>query len=124
MRTFDVEAVIDAPADEAWSLLTDTERWTEWGPSVRAVVSSTRAVTTGTHGRVRTAFGIWLPFRVDHFVAGRSWSWRIAGLPATGHRVEPLGLHRCRVVFEVPLIAAAYAVVCRRALGRIERLLS
>jgi hypothetical protein len=43
-------------------------------------------------------------------------------LPATGHRVEPLGSERCRVTFEIPPLAAPYVVVCRRALGTLERL--
>lgn len=124
MGTFDVGAVVHASPAEAWSLLVDTTRWSEWGPSIAAVESATRFVGPGSRGRVRTRFGVWLPFEVDDYVEGRRWSWRVAGLPATGHRVEPLEPGTCRVVFEVPVLAAPYAVVCRLALRRIERALS
>jgi hypothetical protein len=41
-------------------------------------------------------------------------------VPATGHRVESVGVDdQCRVAFEVPLLAAGYVPVCRRALDRI-----
>jgi hypothetical protein len=58
---------------------------------------------------------------VTHFDPGHRWVWRVAGIPATGHRVEPVAAG-CRVVFEVPLPALGYAAVCRIALGRIARL--
>jgi hypothetical protein len=47
----------------------------------------------------------------------------VAGIPATGHRVEPLGPERCRVVFEVPLLAAPYLAVCRVAALKIRTIL-
>jgi hypothetical protein len=47
----------------------------------------------------------------------------VAGIPATGHRVEALGPGRCRVVFEVPLLAAPYLAVCRLAAHRIRTIL-
>ncbi|MFB6173775.1 MAG: SRPBCC family protein [Halobacteriales archaeon] len=111
---------IGASAEAAWELLVDTERWTEWGPTVRAVEADERRIEAGTTGRVRTAGGVWVPFEVTG-LEGRRWSWRVAGVPATGHRVEDLG-DACRVAFEIPLPAAWYAPVCERALRRIERL--
>jgi hypothetical protein len=104
----------------AWDLLCDTERWPEWGPSVRAVDCDGRYVETGTTGRVRIPGGVWLPFEVTSCV-DRRWTWRVARIPATGHTVDerPGG---CRVGFELPLYAAGYAPVCRRALGRIAEL--
>lgn len=118
-RTVDVARVIDASAADAWSLLVDTERWVEWGPSITRVESASRWLRAGSRGRVRTVLGLWLPFEVTRFEEGRAWSWRVRGLVATGHRVEPLGPCRCRVVFEVPRLAWPYALVCRRALRLI-----
>jgi hypothetical protein len=64
-----------------------------------------------------------VPFEVTSFDAeARRWTWRVARIPATGHRVEELGAARSRVGFEIPLLAAGYAAVCRSALSRIARL--
>jgi hypothetical protein len=123
-RALEVARLMNASASEAWRLLVDTRRWPEWGPSIRAVECPTRFIGPGSRGRVRTAIGLWFWFEVVEFEEGRRWSWRVGGVPATGHRVEPLGARRCRVVFEVPAPAWPYAVVCRRALRRIERALA
>jgi hypothetical protein len=118
----DVAADIAAPARVVWSILTDTTQWPTWGPSVRAVDAPSRFVHAGMRGRVRTAVGLWLPFSISELEDGRRWAWRVAGLPATGHRVEPLSGNACRAVFEIPRWAAPYALVCRVALGRIARI--
>lgn len=114
---------IPAPAEAAWRLLTDTSQWPQWGPSLSRVESAERYIGPGSTGRVQTIIGVWLPFRVTEFVAGQRWSWEVAGIPATGHRVESLGPDRCRVVFEVPLPAAPYLAVCRLAAQRIRKIL-
>jgi hypothetical protein len=118
----DVAAEIQAPAPVVWKLLADTSRWPEWGPSVRAVEAPDRLVAPGMRGRVRTAVGLWVPFEITSVDAGRAWDWRVAGVAATGHRVEPLGPRRCRAIFVVPLWAAAYGLVCRLALRRLARI--
>jgi hypothetical protein len=123
-RRFDIARIVDAPAAEAWSLLVDTQRWPQWGPSIRKVECETRRLRAHSRGRVRTWWGLWLPFEVAGFEDGHAWSWKVAGIPATGHRVEPLGPRRSRVVFELPAIFLPYAVICRRALARIARLLA
>jgi hypothetical protein len=117
--------VVDAPADEAWDLLTDTTRWAEWGPSVAAVDCPTRFIEAGTRGRIRVAgVGLWVPFEVDSYaIEEKRWTWRVARVPATGHRVDSLG-RQCRVTFEVPVLAAGYVPVCRRALDRIASLVA
>ncbi len=118
-----VAADLRASPRAAWNLLVDTERWPEWGPSVRAVECDDRRVHAGSRGRVRVPGGFWVPFRVTGFEDGRRWSWDVARLPATGHRVTPAA-GGCRVVFEVPPLAAGYVPVCRRALANVARLLA
>lgn len=122
-RRLELSREIDAPAATVWSLFTDTDYWVDWGPTISAVelddAHSTRIVQ-GTTGRVRVV-GVWFPFSIttcDDF----RWTWSVARLPATGHRVESLGPNRCRAVFELSPLAAGYAPVCRTALRRLDRL--
>jgi hypothetical protein len=119
-----IEASLDipVPAAVAWRLLTDTEAWPRWGPSVRAVDAPTRHIGPDTRGRVQTALGPWLPFEITHWQPGVRWDWRVAGVPATGHVVTPLGPSRCRVAFAVPPWAPFYVPVCRAALRRLRDL--
>ena len=121
----DVAREVPAAPAAAWRLLTDLDAWPRWGPTVTAaeLTGGGRRLTGGTRGRVRTPVGLWLPFAVTAFEPGYRWVWRVAGVPATGHRVEPHA-GGCRVVFEVPVLAAAYAPVCHRALDRIAALLA
>ncbi len=119
-RRAEVARIVDAPAAVVWDVLVDTARWPEWGPSVGDVESPDRYIRRGTAGRVRVA-GVWVPFRVTACDEYR-WTWEVGGISATGHRVEPLGERRCRLAFEIPLVAAPYAVVCARAARTISRL--
>lgn len=124
-----VDRFVPAAPEVVWDLLVDTSRWPEWGPSVTAVEldyahathATTARITAGSTGRVRTAVGVWVPFRITEFDDGRRWSWNVAGIPATSHTVEPAP-GGCRVGFGVPLLVAPYALVCQVALARIERL--
>lgn len=110
---------VRADREAAWELLTDTRRWPEWSPTVGAVEADERRIRAGTTGRVRVA-GLRLPFEITS-CEGYRWTWDVARVPATGHRVDAAdgGGERCRVVFELPVLAAGYAPVCDRALDRI-----
>ncbi|WP_299263500.1 SRPBCC family protein [Halorientalis sp.] len=118
-RRLCVARELDAPAAVLWDFLTDTERWPEWGPSVRAVDCESRQIATGTTGRVETVGGLQVPFEITS-CRNRRWTWRVGKIPATGHRVE--GERPCRVVFEIPLLASGYAPMCARALKDLARL--
>jgi len=120
----EISREVEASPDRAWDLLTDTYSWMDWGPSILAVRSSDRFIKKGSSGRVKTAFGFWLPFEVTDLDAGSSWFWRINGLKATGHRLERLDERRCRLILLVPLWAAPYLFVCKIALDRIVKLLN
>jgi hypothetical protein len=115
---------VKASPEAIWDVLTDTTRWVLWGPSITAAECSERYIRKGSTGRVRTSLGFWLPFLVTHFDHGRFWSWRVGGIPATGHRVEALSPDKSCVLFEVPIFAAPYIIVCRIAAKRIADLLN
>jgi len=126
-RRLCVSREIPVSRDRAWDVLTDTDQWPSWGPSVRGVEASDRYIERGTTGRVKTPVGIRVPFEITD-CADRRWTWRVAKIPATGHRVDEVeddreGGEACRVVFEVPLLAGGYVPVCQRALERIEAIL-
>ena len=120
----EISRVIAASPDRVWELLTDTYTWQEWGPSIVDVRSSDRYLRKGSRGRVRTALRFWVPFQVTKLDAGKHWAWHIFGISATGHRVEPLDADSCRIVFQVPMWAAPYLIVCRIAIDRIVQLLN
>ncbi len=105
-----------------WRLITEFRSWPRWGPTLRAVESSAVGVAAGVRGRVKTPAGVWLPFTITDVVEGRSWSWEVAGVSATGHVVEPLGPARCRAMFTVAWPFAPYVIVLRRGLKRLATL--
>ena len=113
---------MNASAGRVWDLITDTACWPRWGPSVRAVDCADRFIRQGSRGRVRTSVGLWVAFQITEYQKERYWAWRVGGVRATGHRVEPLGESRSRLIFEVPILASPYAAVCQMALTRIRSL--
>ena len=115
-------ARICADSATVWRLLTDTRQWPRWGPSVRAVDCPDRFVGPGSRGRVQTALGLWLPFQITDFEEDAAWSWVVAGIPATGHRVQAIDPDSCRLTFTVPSWAPFYLPVCAAAIRRIGRL--
>ena len=106
-----------------WDLITDTTQWPRWGPTVKRVQFPERFIRKGSSGQVLTAFGIWLPFVIDEYEHASFWSWKVATIKATGHRVQASETGGCYLWFEVPMVAAPYALVCQMALGRIKSLL-
>jgi hypothetical protein len=115
--------LLDVSTGRAWELIIDTWTWPVWGPSVKAVDCLQRFIREKSRGRIQTALGFWLPFRVTVFEPESYWDWRVAGVAATGHRIVPYGNKRCRLSFTVPVWAFGYGPVCRLALMRIDRLL-
>ena len=119
-----VDRYIEAPPSAAWDVLVDVAAWPLWGPSVRRAElrGGATELGLGATGDVLTAVGLRMPFVITEFDPGHRWTWKVAGVPATGHQVTeaPGG---CRVRFEVPWWATAYLPVCAAALVRIDTLL-
>jgi hypothetical protein len=106
-----------------WDLITDTSQWPRWGPTVKNVQLSERYIRIGSRGQVLTSLGVWLSFVIDEYEHASFWSWKVADIKATGHRVQVTKTGGSNLWFEMPMIAAPYAVVCQMALGGIENLL-
>ena len=117
-----VSRVIEAPPRIVWQIITDTEQWPRWGPSVKAVRCRERFIRGGSRGHVLTPISVWLPFTVVNFEDDSSWDWKIGSIQATGHRVSRLGEGRCRLSFDMPWWASFYLLVCLLALRRVEHL--
>ena len=70
-----------------WDIITDTSQWPRWGPTVKNVQLSERFIRSGSSGKVLTSLGVWLPFVIDEYEHAAFWSWKVATIKATGHRV-------------------------------------
>ena len=116
-----VDRQIDAPADVVWRILVDLEVWPQWGPTVTRAELDGGTFGQGARGRVWTPVGVALPFVICEFDPGRVWGWRVAGVSATRHGVEP-GVAGCRAWMSAPLWAPAYLPVLEVALRRIARI--
>jgi len=112
---------IATPPDVAWDLISRFEHWLSWGVTITAVDPSSGRVRTGLTGRVKTIAGPWLPFEITEVVERESWTWAVAGVRATGHRVERTE-EGCRVTFTAPVWAPFYLPVLARSLRRLEAL--
>ncbi|MFV8316683.1 SRPBCC family protein [Mycobacterium sp. 23] len=123
--TFSVNRFVAASPEAAWDLLVDLDAWPRWGPSISGAELDQpgRRLGPGVTGTVQTALLVRLPFVVTDFQPGRCWVWKVAGVPATWHRVDPAD-GGARVTFGVPWWAPAYLAVCEIALRRIEKLLT
>ncbi len=120
-----VRRTVHAPPSEVWRALTCPADWPTWGPTVRAA-SGPESIALGSRGTVRPVVGPAVPFRVDAFIPGRFWSWRVAGVSATGHTIAPVqersGHPATEVEFDAPCWAPFYVPILRRGLRRLAAL--
>ena len=122
LKPLSARARAAVPAAVAWDVLVDTIRWAAWGPSVTAVRCPERRVRAGTRGEVRVRFGPWLPFVVERCEPPFYWDRRVAGVPATGHRVRPHVVTSYEIALDLSPLILPYWPVCRVAAGRVARL--
>ncbi|WP_136806558.1 SRPBCC family protein [Desulfosediminicola flagellatus] len=119
---FSVCKTINRPPEIVWNIITDTHHWPKWGPSVVDVDCTDRHIRSASHGRVKTAFRIWLPFTITTFIDMKSWSWHIGPFKATGHRISRIDEHSCTLCFDMAWWAVAYIPICWIALRKIDAL--
>lgn len=113
---------IRAPISTVWDLLTDFDRWSVWGLSMRQVDTDADRVTTGATGRVQTIVGLWVPFEITAVSPEESWFWKVAGISATRHFVSAVGPDHCRARFTVAWALAPYLVAMRVSLVRLKQM--
>ncbi|GAA2161477.1 SRPBCC family protein [Pedococcus bigeumensis] len=121
---------VGAPAESVWGLLVDLDAWPRWGPTVTAarLDDGGRVLTRGARGAVRTPAGLWVPFEVTELVETpelRQWSWSVAGVPATTHRVGATARvegRGCVVELGAPWWAPAYLPVLELGTRRLAAL--
>ena len=113
---------ISAPPQQVWNILIDTRKWPVWGPSVKAVKSTRQYLDAGLKGYIQTVLGFWVPFEITAFEPLHFWSWKVAGIPATGHRLIKIDENHCELIFEMPAVALPYGLICRMAARHIARL--
>ena len=117
-----VSKTISSPTQNVWQVLIDTKLWPTWGPSVKAVSCTQRYISAGLKGKIQTIFGIWINFEITRFEPLSYWEWKVAGIPATGHKLREINSNNCELIFELPLITFPYALICLRAINRIAYL--
>jgi uncharacterized membrane protein len=116
---------IAAPPQRVWDVMIDVERWPEWTSSVSSVeLLDGGPLKVGSRARIRQprlAAAVWTVTTIE---PGRYFEWRsvLPGLTSIGgHRIQPLGDERCRVLLSVewkgvlaPLINLIYGELSRR----------
>jgi uncharacterized protein YndB with AHSA1/START domain len=120
-----VDKQVAAPASAVWELLVDLKAWPKWGPTIRRARLDPPHTELRLHatGTVQTSLLVAVPFVVTEFEPGRHWAWKVAGVPATAHRVDPVG-NGARVQIAVPWWSAPYLTICSIALRRIDAMLT
>src|SRR5215207_7326222 len=93
MRTFSITTDIAAPTERVWQVLSDTDRWHEWTPSVTSVKRlGGGPFAVGSRAVIRQPKFPPALWTVTAIEPGRSFTWisRAPGLRVTGlHLVEP-----------------------------------
>jgi uncharacterized membrane protein len=85
------EAVIQAPADRIWALLTDVENWPDWTDSMKQIDRlDTGPLRVGSTARVRQPAGRPMVWTVTELVPDSNFTWTASqpGMTMTaGHRL-------------------------------------
>jgi uncharacterized protein YndB with AHSA1/START domain len=125
MTMLTVDRTIAAPPSAVWKLLVDLDAWPKWGPTIRRARLDEPHTELALHatGTVQTSLLVAVSFVVTEFEPGRLWAWKVAGVPATHHRVDPSG-DGARATIAVPWWSAPYLTVCSIALRRIDTMLT
>jgi uncharacterized protein YndB with AHSA1/START domain len=127
MRQFSITIDIVAPAERVWRVMSDTDRWPEWTPSVTSITwMDGGAFTVGSQAVIRQPKLPPARWQVTAIEAGRSFTW-ISGGPGLRivgrHWVEPTAAGS-RATLSLDLQGVLGGVLGRMARGITERYLA
>src|SRR5918992_323651 len=93
MRDFRISVDIKASPDRVWEVLSDSERWHEWTPSVTSVELLDKSIAVGSRAIIRQPELPPAKFTITALEPGRSFTWA-SGIPGivfvhAHHSVEP-----------------------------------
>ena len=121
---FSVGIRIKGTVNDVWRVITDTSLWPDWGPSIVEVKCRDRFISNGSMGSVKTILGISFAFTITSLINESEWTWSVAGITATGHRIIPIDDACCMLFFDMPVWAIPYSILCLVALNRIKMLVT
>jgi uncharacterized protein YndB with AHSA1/START domain len=93
MRDFSISVDIQAAPQRVWEVLSDSERWHEWTPSVTSVEMLDEPLAVGSRAIIRQPELPPAKFKVTALERGRSFTWA-SGIPGivvvhAHHSIEP-----------------------------------
>lgn len=93
MRTFSITTDIAAPAERVWRVMSDTDRWHEWTPSITSVKRLDGGLfAVGSRAVIRQPKFPPAVWKITAIEPGRSFTWISIGpglRVVAHHRVEP-----------------------------------
>jgi uncharacterized protein YndB with AHSA1/START domain len=95
MRAFSITVDIDAPTERVWQVMSDTDRWHEWTPSVTSIRRlEGGAFAVGSRVVIRQPRFPPALWKLTAIEPGRSFTWASVGpgmRVVAHHSVEPTG---------------------------------
>ena len=97
---------------QAWALISEPERWSEWAPHLRGAWGLGRPeIESGRSGAARLLGLLPVPVTITDKRPSRSWTWRVG--PVTMHHIVRAAPGGCEVSVEMhapaPLEAGVWA---------------
>ena len=107
MRQFSITVDIDAPAVRVWQVMSDTDRWHEWTPSITSITRVSKGpLAVGSRVIIRQPKFPPAMWKVISIEPGKGFKWvSVApGLRVVAHHfVEPTGTRSSRATLSLDL---------------------
>lgn len=120
---FEVSTGVDAPLQDAWTVLADVERWPEWTDSMSKVELLGGPMAVGTKVRIKQPRLPAVEWEVTNLDPGRAFTWEATSPGTTtvaDHRLTPDGPGRVTLTLCVQR-SGPLAPVLDFVFGRLTR---